>query len=247
MKNFILMVQFLTRIPIKMEIDVKEDSFIKGVAYYPLIGIIIGGYNLLVYGLLNLIFQGETMMLLKMMMVVLANTMITGGFHLDGLADTCDAIYSARPREQMLEIMKDSRLGTNGALALIFDLGLRLVLLNGTGSVVLAILLPPIGAKTVVGFLIAISKYARERGLAGLYLGRPEKMPSTICVIIGILLYGVFFHVAGLILICGLLFVGYLLKIYIDKILGGMTGDTFGAINEVIEIVALIAIVALTM
>lgn len=247
MKNFILMVQFLTRIPIKKEIDVKEDSFIKGVAYYPLVGVIIGGYNLLIYGFLNLVFHGETMMLFKMMMVVLANTMITGGFHLDGLADTCDAIYSARPREQMLEIMKDSRLGTNGALALIFDLGLRVILLSGTGSIVLAILLPPIGAKTVVGFLIAISKYAREKGLAGLYLGRPEKLPSVVCVMIGTILYGVFFQFTGLFLMCGLLFVGYLLKIYMDKILGGMTGDTFGGVNEVIEIVALIAIVALTM
>ncbi|MFB0953134.1 MAG: adenosylcobinamide-GDP ribazoletransferase, partial [Aeromonadaceae bacterium] len=56
---------------------------------------------------------------------LLALAVLTGGFHLDGLADTCDGIFSARTRERMLEIMKDSRLGTHGALGLIFTLLLK--------------------------------------------------------------------------------------------------------------------------
>lgn len=240
MKTFILMIQFLTRIPIPIEIDVKEDSFIKGVAYYPIVGAVIGGINLGVYLLFQWLMPGS----IPLMMVLLSNTMVTGAFHLDGIADTCDAIFSARKRERMLEIMKDSCVGTNGALALIFDLALRYLLLTELDHQLrlYAIMLAPIGAKTVVGLLIGISKYARKEGLAGLYLGKDKKLPSLLCILIGSVIFVCLLKVQGLLLMGSLVLCGLFFKRRMDKILGGMTGDTFGAANEIIEIVCLIVL-----
>jgi len=237
MKNFILMIQFLTRIPIPITIDVKEDSFVKGVAYYPLVGVIIGFINAGVYLLTSNVIGGA----FPIVCVLLANTLVTGAFHLDGIADTCDGIYSARPKEQMLEIMKDSRVGTNGAIALIFDYIFRYVLLSTIPSsfILYAIILAPIAAKTQVGLLIYISKYARKKGLAGLYLDKMTKLPTVICMIIGITIFGVTLRIKGLILVGVYTIFSLLFKRYIYKRIDGMTGDTLGAANEVIEILAL--------
>jgi adenosylcobinamide-GDP ribazoletransferase len=74
---------------------------------------------------------------LAALFAVLALALLTGGFHLDGLADTCDGVFSARTRERMLEIMRDSRLGTHGGLALVFVLVAKILVISELSCVVL--------------------------------------------------------------------------------------------------------------
>lgn len=243
MSNFILMIQFFTRIPIPISVDVKEDSFVKGIAYYSLVGSIIGGFNLLVYYLLSLVFSSTV----SIIAVIISNTLLTGAFHLDGLADTCDGIYSARPKDRMLEIMKDSRVGTNGVIAIVFDFMLRYAFLSSISSeyIMLAILLAPIASKMHVGFLAYITKYARKQGLAGLFMDKITLLPTLINIVIGFVFFAVFLGGIGIILLLSYTVVTLLYKVYIYKKIDGMTGDTLGAANEVIEIICMMSFIFL--
>ncbi|HYH01828.1 MAG TPA: adenosylcobinamide-GDP ribazoletransferase, partial [Bacillota bacterium] len=105
MKLFLIMLQFFTRIPLPLEVAVNPADFPRGVRYFPLVGLIIGFLDALVFWLLTLGLDKS----IAVVGVVLFNSCLTGALHLDGLADTCDALFSARDRERMLEIMKDSR------------------------------------------------------------------------------------------------------------------------------------------
>lgn len=106
----------------------------------------------------------------------LALALLTGGFHLDGLADTCDGIFSARTRDRMLEIMRDSRLGTHGGLALIFVLVAKVLVV---GELLLRDVNPiaALAAACAVGRGMAVllmyrHRYAREKGWAICLLAR---------------------------------------------------------------------------
>jgi hypothetical protein len=91
---------------------------INAVSSHSLVGLLLGA----IAGAVVMLLQPWCGGPLAALLGVLALALLTGGFHLDGLADTCDGIFSARRRERMLEIMRDSRLGTHGGLALIFVL-----------------------------------------------------------------------------------------------------------------------------
>jgi adenosylcobinamide-GDP ribazoletransferase len=235
MKNFILTLQFLTRIPINVSLDVKEENFIKGVKFFPIVGLIIGLINLLVYMLCSAILHHNTAVILA----VLSNIMITGALHIDGLADTCDGIFSARKRDRMLEIMKDSRIGTNGAVGIIFDLALRISLLLSINEVhiIKALLLSPVMSRTFMVVLMHYSVYARpEGGLGNMYIGKVGLKDTVITAITGVIISVSLLGYTGVIVIALNLFFILLYKIYITSKLGGMTGDTLGAGNEIIEL-----------
>ena len=120
-------VSFLTILPVPASNKIlPQEEFSKGILFYTLIGLLVGLIDYICYGAMVFFFK---MPLIGAVFAVLSETIVTGGFHLDGLADTCDGFFSARKKEKMLEIMKDSRVGTNGALALLFDIVLKVVFL----------------------------------------------------------------------------------------------------------------------
>lgn len=236
MRKLILMIQFFTRIPINMEIDIKEDDFSTAIVYFPIIGLIISIVNVLTYLLFSEISTG----LLAVVMVVLVSVLITGAFHVDGLADTCDGIFSARKKDRMLEIMKDSRLGTNGAVAIFFDLMLRIALLSSLSEtqIIKVILVTPIISKTMVAVLAYISP-KRENGLGGLFVGKVTKKNAIIalliCVISSFLISG---YMALIIILLNVVLI-IIYRNYILSKLGVITGDILGAANEISEIFVL--------
>ena len=105
----------MTRIPIKADIGFDEE-FHKSIVYFPLVGFVIGLISFLIGSLALKIFDPFVTSIL----IVAGEVILTGGLHIDGLGDTFDAIYSNRDKERMLEIMKDSRLGTNSLLAILY-------------------------------------------------------------------------------------------------------------------------------
>ena len=140
-KRFLLTLGFMTRIPVNVDLgEVKDEDMHKGFLYYPVVGLILGLCDMAVFLLVSLILPEVFGILFAM----LANLCLTGAFHLDGLSDTADGIYSARTRERMLEIMKDSRIGTNGAVAMCFDLALKFAGIYYSDIRWLMILLMPI-------------------------------------------------------------------------------------------------------
>jgi adenosylcobinamide-GDP ribazoletransferase len=235
MRIFILTLQFLTRIPVNRDLKATDEEFAKGVVFFPLVGLIIGAFNLVVLVAASKILGG----VFPIICCLLAGTAITGGLHADGLADTCDGIFSSRTRDRMLEIMRDSRIGTNGTIAVIFDYLLRLSLLamlSGKGLHA-AVLLSPVAARTLMVLLIKTSVYARSGpGMGGLYLERQTWGAAVLAAVFGLAIILGFSGIWGIAAfgVCAILC--FLYRSFIYSKLQGMTGDTLGAANELIEI-----------
>lgn len=229
MKRLILMLQFMTRLPIPIKVEFNNADLGKGNVWFPLIGAIVGLWMAGVYWLSSqLMVDG----FLPATLTLVAYIWITGGLHLDGLADTFDGLWSNRPRERVLEIMKDSRLGTFGALGL-----LLLVLLNIgsleqlTGQWVWVIVAPVLGRYACV-FGNTISTYARPEGMGRHFV---EDCGWSEFGWASVFTWPVVYVALGLTGLMALLIVlgfTYLFTRWVQSKLGGITGDIMGAVIE---------------
>lgn len=240
LKGFRLTLGFLTRIPVHINWEVEDGELEKGIVYFPIVGLVLGAICALVYQLTSLVFPVPMSILFGMITLIF----LTGAFHVDGFADTADGIYSARTRERMLEIMRDSRVGTNGVIAIVFDFAFRylgLCLVQGTGtrpSWVIFLLLPVVG-KMVQGMMGYQAVYAREKGL-GLFIGTLSMPRVLICSLSGIIIMILGYGIQGFLAAIIVFVMIYLFRRYIEHILGGITGDVMGAANELAEILFLL-------
>ena len=126
MKGILLLFRFMTRLPIGVDPKFDSDELGKSMKFFPVIGMIIG---LILFGAFWLLYTVVYSPMVMAVLLVTIEVILTGGLHLDGLADTFDGIFSYRSKQKMLDIMKDSRLGTNGGLVLILYFMLKVVLL----------------------------------------------------------------------------------------------------------------------
>ena len=184
---------------------------------------------------------------LGMLGCVLTLALLTGGFHLDGLADTCDGIFSARRRERMLEIMRDSRLGTHGGLALIFVLLAKVLVVSELalrGTPMLAALAAAcVAGRGTAVLLMYRHRYAREEGLGNVFIGKVTGRQTCVtlglaAILAAVLLPGMRGVAALVVTMVAIFILGQLLK----RTLGGQTGDTLGAAIELGELIFLLAL-----
>lgn len=237
MKRLILMIQFLTRIPLPFNLDVKEDDFTEGVIFFPVVGALIG---LLTYGVV-VVFEYRFSSGVLAMMVIAFQIFITGGLHLDGLADTFDGLYSNRPKERILEIMKDSRIGSNGALILIVVILLKLTLMveviESYDKAMIIILTPAFARYTVI-IASRFSRYAREKGMGNFFIGK-TKNDHLIMGTIFVLAMSMFKPINLLVLAITAGF-AILYSRHAAKKIDGITGDILGCMVELAEVLILL-------
>lgn len=244
MKHFILSLQFLSRLYLPWMIEGEDDMFARSLKFFPLAGCIIGLLDAGGLWLLLRVFTPLTAGIL----VVLFDIALTGGLHMDGLADTIDGLSSHRGKERMLEIMKDSRIGTFGVIAIVGEVIVKAALImelftheNGWIAYGVIAAVPILSRMTMV-LMIYVSKYAREEGIGGLFFSHKSSICLPAALISGILLSLVSWYYAPVLLISGLLCAFLTRAICYHKI-GGMTGDTLGATLELEEAVMLMAAV----
>lgn len=127
LRIFFTALMFYTRIPCPKNIDHSPEYLNKATRYFPLIGWIVGAISFVVYYLSLIVFDTS----LAVLFSLFAGVMITGAFHEDGLADVFDGFGGGWTKEKILEIMKDSRIGTYGVIALIFLFGIKFISLHG--------------------------------------------------------------------------------------------------------------------
>jgi len=240
MKSFLAALQFLTVIPIKVRLE--NNAFERSTIWFPLVGLIIGISTVCADALFHTIgFSGWLLAILTIAFL----SAITGGLHLDGLADTADGFLSARPRERVLEIMRDSRIGTMGVLALVFVLSIKtaaLVELSGFLRWKALLFAPFVGRCTQI-FTMRLLLYARSQtgGLASTFLGKNLRT-STIISVFSILLLSplIFGIIAGFIYVAVVTVSTTICCFCSYKKIGGFTGDTLGATSELIEVMTLL-------
>ena len=127
MKRLLVALQFLTIIPFKIKGKVDDNDLGRSLIYFPIVGLLIG---LILAGIAY--FAAPIPPLVTSALILIAWGVITGGIHLDGFADTCDGFYGNRPKEDILRIMRDSRIGTMGAVGVALILLFKFAVLSST-------------------------------------------------------------------------------------------------------------------
>ncbi|WP_410565381.1 adenosylcobinamide-GDP ribazoletransferase [Acinetobacter sp. H1(2024)] len=240
MTPFWIALQFLTVLPIELKTMPTAQQNGRAILFYPLVGLIIGG--------ILFIF---TCLLAKLPIVLLASIILTlwiwltGGLHLDGLADTADAwVGGFGDKQRTLQIMKDPSCGPIGVLSLVIICLLKFVLIYVLieQHQTLFLILVPIVGRVVPSILFLTTSYVREKGLGRSLTDHLPKIASWI--ITGfVLLLPLYWELQGLIAIIGFLSsLVYLRHLFIKRI-GGITGDTVGAAIEISETVLLFTFV----
>ncbi|HDL7321121.1 TPA: adenosylcobinamide-GDP ribazoletransferase [Yersinia enterocolitica] len=245
LRLFLATLQFMTRIPVpeRWTQGLALDNYERSIIGFPFIGLIVGGIGGVIFTLLAP-WCGVPLAALG---YVLALALVTGAFHLDGLADTCDGVFSARKREQMLEIMRDSRLGTNGGLALIFIVVAKVLVVSELAlrdaPMLLMLTATSVAGRTVIVLLMYRQRYAREgNGLGNIYIGKVTGKQTLVTLAGGAILILLLGQSAALLALVTSMVVVALLATYLRRRLGGQTGDTLGAAAEVGELVFLLAL-----
>lgn len=242
--DFITGFQFLTRIPVKTQTQWMPESFSHSVKFFPIIGGIIGlilsGF---LYGVQSF-WGGKLPVHLIAIGLILLEIIITGGLHCDGLMDTIDGIFSGKSRERMLEIMKDSRVGAFGAMSFCLLIFVKYSLIMDIDPTLLplAILVMPIVGRTAVVAGITLYPYARAEGLGKAFYQSAHKYTLYVAGLCSALLL---IPLGRLVMISGVVGIAFALLFaeYVSKRLGGLTGDVYGAIIELTEIVTLLVFI----
>lgn len=228
MRGLLLMITFLTRIPIKYPYEFKTKDMIKGIIYMPVVGLIIG---LLLWGVSFIDkFLDKPVTSLILLLFYL---WITGGLHIDGLADSADGFFSNRDKAKMLDIMKDSTVGAFGVLIIFIILISNFILLQYIDLKFLIIF--PIIGRCCALLACSISEYAREDGLGKYFIenaGFKEGLFSILFALLTSILLFDYIYILGIIIT--VLFTLLIVKNVKSKI-GGMTGDTIGYIIELTQ------------
>ena len=241
MKSLILMLQFFTRLPLPFEIQADAEDFNKGFIWFTAVGLVIGG----LLALLCIALSPFVGTLLLAVILVLAEVLLTGGLHLDGLSDTFDGLYSNRDKERVLEIMKDSRIGANGALAMMSWLLLKIALLNELFQLTavhapkttpwLVLLLMPVAAKSALALSCYLGPYARKEGMGHLFIGKVSVIQLFPVLTLAAILHALLVP-ASLAVWAGILLLTLAYTHHVRKRIDGLTGDTLGAWHELSEL-----------
>lgn len=234
--GFILALQFLTRVPIKVSADFNEKNIRNSIFFYPYIGALIGAIAGLIYLPISK-YSNNIASLFALIILIF----LTGGLHIDGLSDTFDGFLSNRDKEKTMEIMKDSRIGAFGVLSIVILLLSKFVIISSfEANLPLVLCLSLANSRLVVSRIISYKKVAREGGLGDLFHNcKPGKL-----IIISGLIYIVLILIINVYYIIPLLltfFMGELFSKWSFKKIGGMTGDIYGAIIEIGDTLSLLA------
>lgn len=229
-----LAVQFMTRVPIRSQrLDPARLS--RAAAWFPAVGLLVGGVAALVY----MLVVPHLARTLAALIAVLVMVIITGGLHEDALADSADAFGGGWTREDKLRIMKDSRIGSFGAVALILSLASRVLLLATmpAGAVVAYLISAQVLARYTPLPLSALLKPAREqegqgRRLAGTMSWFTVALGATIAIVLTALIL----RASAWQPILAVAMVTGVSALYYARRLGGITGDCMGATIQLSEI-----------
>lgn len=245
LNNFLLFFQFFTRIPINKNLNCDKGNFRRGSIFFPVVGLFIGIVQWLVYYILIKVLPVN----ITAVFVVIIPILITGGLHVDGLGDTCDGFFSFKGnKDKIIEIMKDSRVGTYASIAIVFDMLARYAAVHSAIEINLPLILivTPIIARFTVVFLSFIGKNAKETGSGNIFIGNIDVkriiIAGIITITLGTALIGL--NKSSILLVSALIFT-FLFNKFCESKITGLTGDTLGANNELVEILVLILFIAI--
>ena len=241
--DFLHAVQFLTRLPVGAWVRFDAGALGRSTLYFPAVGALVGLLTSAVLLMAASVFPPGVAVLLAM----LAQVCLTGAMHEDGLADSADGLCGHAPRERALEIMRDSRIGVYGALALLFAFGLRFEFLRAMPTAVYAVctlVAAGILSRAAAVFLLSTCASARADSPTSrpFHGGLPRPLLAW-CLGVSCLVAVVFLRFQLAPLLLGIILTVLMRRFFLRR-LGGITGDCIGATVVVVELAVLAGTVA---
>jgi adenosylcobinamide-GDP ribazoletransferase len=238
-----LAMSFLTRLPLGMHDTPAPGALARAMGVFPLVGIVVGGIGAAVYGLIHQLLPAGA----SAVVALAATMLVTGALHEDGLADTADGFGGGADRDRKLAIMRDSRIGTFGVLALVVTFALRVIALAEIGD-----------SLTVAGALIASHALsrgaipvgmqalmpARTDGL-GAHAGQPSSVQIGIAITLAVAAAALVLPASAALAALAGATIGMMAVVGLAQFqIGGYTGDVLGAIEQSAETLALLGVLA---
>lgn len=238
MSGFFTALQFLTVLPAPLARPMERPKF--SAAYFPLIGLLLGA---VLVGL-DWLFARFLPSSLANGVLIVALIVLTGGLHLDGFMDTCDALPGAQSPARRLEILRDVRVGSYGILGVLCLIMAKYLVLSELPASLRsgALLAMPVLGRWSMALAITGFPYARASGL-----GKDMKESITwlglaLATVLTLAVVALSLWIAGMLALVGAGMLTILMGWRFTRRLSGLTGDTYGAINEVIEVAVLVMV-----
>jgi len=241
--NFLAALGFLTSIPVGKR-AIEGKSLAGSAVYFPLVGLVLGfilaGVD---YGLGRVLPN-----LLTSAITVTALVLLTGALHFEGFVDSCDGLFGGHTRERRLEIMRTKNVGAyavaGGVLLLILKFAVIASLAAGWDRFWIIVLFPAM-SRWGMALVLNLFPYARAEGLGSAFRSNRSSVYMIATGVVALLIAIVFGWLGGIVLLFSAKIIAVMMGWGISRMLGGLTGDTYGAINEVTEVFVLIIAVAI--
>lgn len=248
MSGFITALQLLTSLPLPIKADSGDKSLVGSVVYFPLVGLVIAVIISLLFWASSMFLPGSVLAAF----IIILSYLLTGGMHADGFIDTADGLFSGKPRDMVLEIMRDSQVGAMGVISFLCLVLLKFSLLCSFDTEILpvALIVSMVWSRWAMAAGIVVYPYARKgRGLGKVFadnVGKKSLFLATVMavtVVLAFTRYYVYNSVFPAVVFMLVAMVATLVvTTYFNKKLGGLTGDTYGALNEIIELVMFLTV-----
>ncbi|QNH54091.1 adenosylcobinamide-GDP ribazoletransferase [Selenomonas timonae] len=237
MNSFLIGLQFLTRIHLVRQTVWTAEDFGRSTRFFPLVGLVLGICYALAAWLLLYAFGMRS---LTAALLLILPLLLTGGLHADGFMDTADGVFSGRDRARKLEIMKDSRVGAFGVVSFVMLMFVQYALLSDLAPMLFvpALFVMPIIGRLAMVLAVACFPYAREDGMGKTFADMADRSTAVIAALTTAVLVLPWGMLATAALVLGTLF-ALLFCRTMTNILGGVTGDVYGAATVLTETLVL--------
>ena len=236
MNKIIIAFQFLTILPLKVK-SVRQELLAESTIYFPLVGLTLG------IGLAGLEYSLSPFLPIDITAIIQVAflALITSGLHIDGFADTFDGLGCVKSQKEKLKVMKDSRIGTMGAISVIF---LVLLKYNSMAFIeqsikIYALLIFPMVSRWTMVLAILYSSQMKHTGMGSKFQKQIKEKHFILSSILPCLIVVFLFGVSGLAVLITICIFTYTIYRLLVKSFGKITGDHFGFINEAIEVLTL--------
>ncbi len=239
---FLAAFRFLTIIPVQWHSEKDGDYFQHSLYYFPIIGGIIGLAAAGLSTLFRSVLPGQVVAVGTIIILAMAS----GCLHLDGLADTADGFFSSRPKERILEIMRDSRTGAMGVIVIALVLLLKFSALSSLAPSIFfkTVCLMSLAGRCSIVLTMAILPYARsEGGLGHLFYSRNCRLSALWALVFLVMLVPFVGLKTMVLVLCTTLLTVFIFALWCRGKIGGATGDTLGAVCEITETVIAVSFV----
>ena len=253
MNSFLIGLQFLTRLSVVRQSKWTEQGFGESVKYFPAVGAVLGIICALVVGVLNSFTDGNVPLFTGAIGFAVS-IILTGGIHCDGLMDSADGLFSGRERERILEIMKDSRAGSFGVVAMVLVATIEVSALSelakiSTWWLCTAVYSAPIIGRLMMVVTIGLFPYARAEGMGRAFALFTSTRTvifaagETLLLLLPLNFISVMFFLCTASAILITFVATWKFASFATEKIGGVTGDIYGAVTMLAEMFALITFV----